>query len=195
MSDSKPLDDRQAAPAEGGLSPAPDGSLRLTSLDALRGFDMFWIAGGSYVVGALNKLSDNPVFAFLKSQLSHVDWDGFRFYDLIFPLFVFMTGVSLTFSLTKAIGRDGVVVIAVGGSNAVAPLLATAETHLGHETGDAFASVKAAPGAKGNPDTWSAIGLTTLGVDGGDFDGESLVLEGARSGCRLSTFPVVVSTG
>lgn len=102
-----PLDDRQPAPAEGGLSQAPDGSLRLTSLDALRGFDMFWIAGGSYIVGALNKLSDNPVFAFLKSQLSHVDWDGFRFYDLIFPLFVFMTGVSLTFSLTKSIARDG----------------------------------------------------------------------------------------
>ncbi len=77
------------------------------SLDALRGFDMFWIAGGSYVVAALNQLSDNWLLKLLKSQLSHVDWAGFRFYDLIFPLFVFINGVSLTFSLTKTVQRDG----------------------------------------------------------------------------------------
>ena len=39
----------------GSLTPAPDGSLRLMSLDALRGFDMFWIAGGGYIVTALHK--------------------------------------------------------------------------------------------------------------------------------------------
>ncbi|MSU35024.1 MAG: DUF1624 domain-containing protein [Pedosphaera sp.] len=86
----------------------PKGSdQRLVCLDALRGFDMFWIAGGSLVVSALNKVSDNGVFAFFKRQLSHVDWDGFQFYDLIFPLFVFITGVSLVFSLRKAIEREG----------------------------------------------------------------------------------------
>lgn len=86
---------------------AKDSNGRLECLDALRGFDMFWIAGGSLVVSALNKVSDNSVFAFFKRQLSHVPWDGFRFYDLIFPLFVFITGVSLVFSLRKAIEREG----------------------------------------------------------------------------------------
>ena len=77
------------------------------SLDALRGFDMFWIAGGSYVVAALNQLSGDGLFGLLKAQLTHVDWAGFHFYDLIFPLFVFINGVSLTFSLTKTVEKHG----------------------------------------------------------------------------------------
>jgi predicted acyltransferase len=85
----------------------PAASDRLMSLDALRGFDMFWIAGGSYVVGALNQLSGNGIFGWLKTQLTHVEWAGFHFYDLIFPLFVFINGVSLTFSLTKTVERHG----------------------------------------------------------------------------------------
>lgn len=77
------------------------------SLDALRGFDMFWIAGGSYIVAALNQVSGGGLFGMLKSQLTHVDWAGFHFYDLIFPLFVFINGVSLTFSLSKTVTREG----------------------------------------------------------------------------------------
>jgi predicted acyltransferase len=91
----------------GSFTPAPDGSMRLMSLDALRGFDMFWIAGGGYIVTALYKLNDNPLTAFLKRELTHVDWVGFAFYDLIFPLFVFMVGVSMVFSLRKTIEKSG----------------------------------------------------------------------------------------
>lgn len=80
---------------------------RLTSLDALRGFDMFWILGADSFVYALNRMSDNPATAFLKKQFSHAQWDGFHFYDLIFPLFVFIMGVSTVFSLTKIIEREG----------------------------------------------------------------------------------------
>ncbi len=90
-----------------GAADTVDRNQRLECLDALRGFDMFWIAGGSLVVSALNKVSDNSVFAFFKQQLSHVAWDGFRFYDLIFPLFLFITGVSLVFSLRKTVEREG----------------------------------------------------------------------------------------
>ena len=83
--------------------PAP----RLTSLDALRGFDMFWILGGDALVYALHEMSGNPVTKFLAVQLDHVEWAGFHFYDLIFPLFVFIMGVSTVFSLTKILERAG----------------------------------------------------------------------------------------
>lgn len=80
---------------------------RLISLDALRGFDMFWIIGADSLVYALHRLSPNKFTGFLMYELSHSLWTGLHFYDLIFPLFVFMAGVSLVFSLTKTIQRSG----------------------------------------------------------------------------------------
>ncbi|HOX58893.1 MAG TPA: DUF5009 domain-containing protein [Candidatus Paceibacterota bacterium] len=85
---------------------APAGQ-RLMSVDALRGFDMFWIIGADSLVYALHRLTQTRPTSFLASQLEHADWAGFHFYDLIFPLFVFIVGVSLVFSLTKAIERAG----------------------------------------------------------------------------------------
>lgn len=87
-------------------APAP-ASQRLMSLDALRGFDMFWIIGADSLVAALNRMSDSGPTKFLATQLEHVEWWGFRFYDLIFPLFVFMVGASIVFSLTKIIKESG----------------------------------------------------------------------------------------
>jgi predicted acyltransferase len=88
-------------------SPPAPATQRLTSLDALRGFDMFWILGADSLVYALNELSDNPVTKFFATQLDHAEWQGFHFYDLIFPLFVFIMGLSTVFSLTKIIEREG----------------------------------------------------------------------------------------
>ena len=85
----------------------PVASTRLVSIDALRGFDMFWILGGDLLMNALGKMSTNPVAQALATQLEHVQWAGFRFYDLIFPLFVFIVGVSLVFSLSKIIETEG----------------------------------------------------------------------------------------
>src|SRR5213078_2390737 len=82
-------------------------SQRLMSLDALRGFDMFWIIGAEDLFHALNKMSDRGIIRTLAEQLTHEDWEGFRFYDLIFPLFVFIVGVSLVFSLSKSIETAG----------------------------------------------------------------------------------------
>ena len=73
---------------------------RLQSIDALRGFDMFWIIRGDALFRALAIFLGYPV---LEEQLHHVSWDGFRFYDLIFPLFLFIVGVVLPFSLAKYI--------------------------------------------------------------------------------------------
>jgi len=99
--ETKPVETKPASPSES------QPTRRLMSLDALRGFDMFWIIGADSLVEALHKMSGNSVTGALAYQLEHSDWAGMRFYDLIFPLFVFMAGVSLVFSLTKMIERDG----------------------------------------------------------------------------------------
>ena len=80
---------------------------RLMSVDALRGFDMFWIIGADSLVYALNRMSQTGPTKFLADQLEHAEWEGFHFYDLIFPLFVFIVGVSLVFSLAKTIALAG----------------------------------------------------------------------------------------
>src|ERR1051325_1591774 len=86
---------------------APPAPQRLMSLDALRGFDMFWIIGADSLVYALNRMSGNGPTRFLADQLEHAAWEGFHFYDLIFPLFVFMMGASVVFSLTRLIEKEG----------------------------------------------------------------------------------------
>jgi predicted acyltransferase len=80
---------------------------RLMSLDALRGFDMFWIVGGEELAHALYKAVPNGLTALLHKQMDHQPWEGVHFYDLIFPTFVFMVGASVVFSLTKMIQQDG----------------------------------------------------------------------------------------
>lgn len=74
---------------------------RLYSLDALRGFDMFWIMGGAGVVGALAKATGSPFIEAINEQLEHPAWHGFHLYDLIFPLFLFMAGVATPFSVGR----------------------------------------------------------------------------------------------
>ena len=80
---------------------------RLMSLDALRGFDMFWIVGGEEVVHALYKAWPSGPLQLLDQQMDHKPWAGVAFYDLIFPLFVFIVGVSLVFSLSRTIEQFG----------------------------------------------------------------------------------------
>ena len=80
---------------------------RLLSLDALRGFDMFWIVGGEELVHALFKVWPYGPLRLIESQMDHKPWRGVAFYDLIFPLFVFIVGVSLVFSLTRTIEQHG----------------------------------------------------------------------------------------
>ena len=74
---------------------------RIASIDALRGFDMFWITGGEEIIHALHKTAPSPAMNTLDAQFQHVPWAGFHFYDLIFPLFLFVVGAVLPFSLTK----------------------------------------------------------------------------------------------
>lgn len=76
-------------------------SRRLLSLDALRGFDMFFIMGGASLFVALATLFPNPFFQVIGDQMHHVKWDGLTHHDTIFPLFLFIAGISFPFSLEK----------------------------------------------------------------------------------------------
>ncbi|MGO8700096.1 MAG: acyltransferase family protein [Limisphaerales bacterium] len=101
-----------AASMPASTQPIPQ---RLMSLDALRGFDMFWIAAAEPLVAALGKIIQAnghqgvglSVVGFVAYELDHAEWQGFHFEDLIFPLFVFMAGISIVFSLRKTIQREG----------------------------------------------------------------------------------------
>ena len=75
---------------------------RLTSLDALRGFDMFWIVGGTGLVAALAEATNWRLFHWMETQSEHPEWNGFTLYDLIFPLFLFLAGVSMPYSIAQA---------------------------------------------------------------------------------------------
>ena len=68
---------------------------RLLSIDALRGFDMVWILGAESLFAALFIITGWPILAKLAEQMEHTYWHGFHAYDLIFPLFIFLSGVSL----------------------------------------------------------------------------------------------------
>lgn len=80
-------------------------SQRLLSLDTLRGFDMLLIAGGgTFIVRLKGKTGLNWVDT-IADQLTHPAWHGFTFYDFIFPLFLFIAGVSVVYSLESGLAR------------------------------------------------------------------------------------------
>ena len=76
-------------------------SRRLASIDALRGFDMLMISGAGSFFVLLGGKTGLPWVDALAAQFEHPDWNGFTFYDFIFPLFLFIAGVSLAFSLNS----------------------------------------------------------------------------------------------
>src|SRR5882762_5738235 len=83
----------------------PQISKRLYSLDALRGFDMFWIMGAEGIIESLAKVTGWPWLEVMVNHLTHPDWHGFHFYDLIFPLFLFMAGVATPYSVGRELEK------------------------------------------------------------------------------------------
>lgn len=79
---------------------------RLLSLDTLRGFDMLWIIGGSAIITTLAEKTGTGWIKALATQMDHVPWIGFHFFDLIFPLFMFISGVAIPLSVTSALAKN-----------------------------------------------------------------------------------------
>lgn len=76
---------------------------RLASLDILRGFDMFFIMGSPIIFKALAKITDCEPFIWISVQMKHCAWDGFAWMDLVFPLFLFISGITFPISYNKNI--------------------------------------------------------------------------------------------
>ena len=89
----------------GSKAKSEEAGKRLESLDALRGFDMFWIIGGSWIFWNLHTIFNSSFTDFIQRQLQHVEWEGFRFWDLIMPLFLFIVGAAMPFSFAKRMAR------------------------------------------------------------------------------------------
>jgi predicted acyltransferase len=87
--------------------PGQNVSGRIAAVDALRGFDLFWIIGAEAILKSPDRILHTPATGFISTQLTHVTWTGFRFYDLIMPLFLFIVGVSMPFSFKKRIEKEG----------------------------------------------------------------------------------------
>ena len=78
-------------------------SRRLLSIDTLRGFDMLMIAGAGAFISLLHGKTGWGWVDAIALQFEHPAWNGFTFYDFIFPLFLFIAGLSLPFSLNKGL--------------------------------------------------------------------------------------------
>lgn len=76
---------------------------RLLSLDVLRGFDMFWIIGGGSLAIMISRLTG---INWLEIQMHHAEWVGFHFEDLIFPLFMFISGVAIPLSVKAKLEKN-----------------------------------------------------------------------------------------
>ena len=76
---------------------------RIQSLDVLRGFDMFWITGGGLLSIAISKITG---IGWMETQMHHAHWEGFHFEDLIFPLFMFIAGVAIPFSIKAKVEKN-----------------------------------------------------------------------------------------
>jgi predicted acyltransferase len=82
-----------------------EANKRLLSLDTLRGFDMMFIMGFATIIAALCRLFPGGDQSWLCLQMSHVAWDGLRHHDTIFPLFLFIAGISFPFSYAKQLSK------------------------------------------------------------------------------------------
>ena len=74
---------------------------RLASLDILRGVDLFLLVFLQPIITSLNEVVDAQWFHAIAYQFDHEVWEGFRLWDLIMPLFLFMCGTAMPFALSK----------------------------------------------------------------------------------------------
>lgn len=74
---------------------------RLESLDVLRGFDLFCLVGLCGILHSLRPVIATSWYDSFLWNFSHVAWEGFSPWDLVMPLFMFMAGVSMPFSLSR----------------------------------------------------------------------------------------------
>lgn len=83
------------------MSNVNDSSDRLLSIDALRGADMCLIMGVADLIVALSVWLGFGEHSWIAEQMRHVEWHGWHMMDGVFPVFMFISGLSWPFSLAK----------------------------------------------------------------------------------------------
>lgn len=78
---------------------------RLVSLDALRGFDMLWIIGLDHFFRSAGKNFDAPWLKWMSGEMVHLPWLGSTLYDLIFPLFLVISGGTIPIALISKLEK------------------------------------------------------------------------------------------
>jgi predicted acyltransferase len=78
---------------------------RITSVDFFRGFTMFLLVGESSRLYEHLLEMDSSIMQFLGTQLSHHEWNGLHFWDLIQPFFMFIVGVAIPFAVANRIKK------------------------------------------------------------------------------------------
>ncbi|MEH6681263.1 MAG: DUF5009 domain-containing protein [Sediminicola sp.] len=76
---------------------------RLQSIDILRGFDMLMIIFLDRFFYSLNQGAETPFTRALATQFEHPEWFGFHVYDMVMPLFLFVVGVVIPFSMERRV--------------------------------------------------------------------------------------------
>jgi predicted acyltransferase len=93
-------DAKLQAPSEAPspASPRVAPTQRYVALDAARGFVMIYLCTEGF---GLSYLKGGPTAARIASWFTHLQWEGFRPWELVYPAFMFMVGASLPFALAR----------------------------------------------------------------------------------------------
>lgn len=83
------------------MKPSNNISARLESLDILRGFDLFCLVGLEEMMHSMKHAVNAPWFDKFMWAFTHAEWEGFSSWDLVMPLFMFMTGITIPFALAR----------------------------------------------------------------------------------------------
>ena len=75
---------------------------RLESLDVLRGFDLFCLVALCEILFPLRNVFNSEAYESFLWCFTHIEWEGFSPWDLVMPLFMFMSGITIPFALGKA---------------------------------------------------------------------------------------------
>jgi predicted acyltransferase len=78
---------------------------RMNSIDFFRGLTMFLLMGESTRLYSYFAKTDSSLMNFIGLQLSHHEWHGLYFWDLIQPFFMFIVGVSIPFAVANRIKK------------------------------------------------------------------------------------------
>ena len=95
--------------------------------------------------------------------------------------------------LSQAVGRDGMVVVAVGGPDAPASLLTPAKALSIHQASHTVTPMTLTLLLEFSDDARAALGLAAVRMNGPNLLGQLLVLEGSRPRCFAPSKPSVIT--